>query len=322
MVRRVLITGVNGFTGRNLAAALRSDPSLDVLGTGRRDRPDLSPDTYRRCDLTVAEDVRSLVAWARPQVIYHLAGLRGGSEPLLHAANVTAFEWLRHELRAAAMATPIRMLVIGSAAEIGPVPADQLPVDERVACRPVTAYGRSKHAVVQSALAEPAESGLEISVARTFNLIGAGLDTTLAPAAFAAQVRACRRGDAHEIRCGWLGGKRDYLDIADAVEAYRLLAEHGRPREILNVCSGRLVRMGEILDMLLAIAGVHVPVTAPLEPSPDDIPAMCGSHARLTALTGWQPRIDLRASLRAILTAEQGRIDVLSPPAAPLLARD
>lgn len=316
MGRRVLITGVDGFTGRHLAAALRGDPDLDVLGTGRRERPGISPDAYRRCDLTVHEDVRSLVAWARPQVVYHLAGLRGGSEPLLHATNVTAFEWLRHELRAVAVATPLRMLVVGSAAEIGPVPIDRLPVDEQVACRPMTAYGRSKHALVQSALAEPAESGLEIVVARTFNLIGAGLDTTLAPAAFAAQVRTCRRGDARGIRCGWLGGTRDYLDIADAVQAYRLLVEHGRPREIVNVCSGRLVRMGEILDMLLAIAGVQAPVSAPTDPSPDDIHAISGSHARLTALTGWQPRIDLAASLRTLLTAEHGPIDIFGPSSA------
>lgn len=315
MLRRVLITGVDGFTGRHLEALLRSDPELDVLGTGRRDRPGVSPEAYRRCDLTVDDDVRSLVAWARPQVVYHLAGLRGGSEEMLQAVNVAAFERLRHELRSLAGAMPVRMLVVGSAAEIGPVPADRLPVDEHAPCHPVTAYGRSKQALVQSALAEPRESGLEIVVARTFNLIGAGLDVALAPAAFAAQVRACQRGDARDIRCGWLGGRRDYLDVADAVRGYRLLLEHGRPCEVVNVCSSRMIRMGEILDTLLTIAGVRVPIVAPAEPSPHDIPAICGSHERLTSLTGWQPRIDITTSLVTLLTAEHGRI--VSPGPSP-----
>lgn len=301
MTRRMLVTGVDGFSGRHLVAALRSDPGLHVLGTGRRDRAAGHGEAYRRCDLTDDADVRSLVEWARPDVVFHLAGLRGDvAEAELHAVNVGGFERLRRALRASVGATAIRMVVVGSAAEIGPVAADRLPVDESVPCRPATAYGRTKHAMVRSALAEPAGSGLEIVVARTFNLVGAGLDAGLAPAAFAAGVRAVARGEARVIRCGWLGGRRDYLDIADAVQAYRLLAEHGRSGDLVNVCSGESVSSGDILDRLLAIARVEATVLAATSPTEHDVADIRGSNERLASLTGWRPCVPIDASLAAL----------------------
>lgn len=301
MTRRMLVTGVNGFSGRHLAAALRNDPGLHVLGTGRRDRAVGHGEAYRRCDLTDDADVRSLVEWARPDVVFHLAGLRGDAdEAELHAVNVGGFERLRGALRASVGATAIRMVVVGSAAEIGRVATDRLPVDESVPCRPTTAYGRAKHAMVRSALAEPAGSGLEIVVARTFNLVGAGLDASLAPAVFAAGVRAVARGEARVIRCGWLGGCRDYLDIADAVRAYRLLAKHGPPGDLVNVCSGESVPLGDVLDRLLAIAGVEARVLAATSPTEHDVADVRGSNERLATLTGWRPRVPIDASLAAL----------------------
>ena len=155
MRRRVLITGVDGFTGRHLAESLTDDPETIVLGTGRRSATTTNVAGYRCCDITDAAAVRELVDCAEPDVVYHLAALLGDkSSADLEAVNVGGFENLRGPLRTLARRRTVRMLVVGSAAEIGNVPPSLLPVDESVDCRPVTAYGRSKHALVRSALAE------------------------------------------------------------------------------------------------------------------------------------------------------------------------
>lgn len=308
MPRRVLITGVNGFTGRHLAAALGHDADLVVLGAGRRADPAVPLAGYLPCDLADDRQVGGLIEWARPDVVYHLAAAWGdaAAEDIM-AVNVGGFEHLRDHLRRVAASRAVRLLVVGSAAEIGPVDAAALPVDESVACRPATAYGRSKHDVVRAALAEPAEGGLEIVVARPFNLVGAGLDRRLAPGAFAAAVRAVARGETDTIRTGWLGGRRDYLDVADAVAAYRLLVERAAPGTLAHVCSGRSVRIGELLERLLAIAGVPARVVAAAEPRAHDLAEIYGSHAWLTALTGWQPRVSLEQSLAALAAGDRSR---------------
>ncbi len=298
MPRRVLITGVNGFTGRHLAAALGDDPELVVLGSGRRGRAAVPLVGYQPCDLACREQVASLVAWARPAIVYHLAAAWGDASPAeLEAVNLGGFEHLREQLRRLAATSPVRLLVIGSAAEIGPVAPEQLPLDESIACRPVTAYGASKHAVVRAALAEPADTALEIVVARPFNLLGAGLDCRLAPGAFAAGVAAVARGETDTIQTGWLDARRDYLDVADAVAAYRLLADRAAPGTLAHVCSGKSVRIGAILEQLIALAGVRPTVLAATDPRKHDSADIRGSHARLTALTGWRPRVPLERSL-------------------------
>ena len=307
MPRRVLITGVNGFTGRHLAAALGRDPDVVVLGTGRRADPAVPLAGYRPCDVADDRQVGRLVAWARPDVVYHLAAQWGdGAREELVAVNVGGFEHVRKHLRQSAAGRAVRLLVVGSAAEIGPVTPAALPLDESVACRPTTAYGESKHALVRAALAEPADTGLAIVVARPFNLLGAGLDARLAPGAFAAAVRAVARGETDTIRTGWLGARRDYLDVADAVAAYRLLVDRAAPGTLAHVCSGRSVRIGDLLERLMAVAGVQARVIAAAEPRDHDIADIRGSHALLTALTGWWPGVSLEESLVALAAGGTG----------------
>lgn len=305
MSRRVLITGATGCSGRHLAAHLRESCVDVVLGTGRRVAPPPHLDGYRPCDLSDPHAAATLVEWARPDIVYHLAcGRDADAQPGTHDRAVVAFANLRAALRASTDRRPVRLLVVGSAAEIGRVPDALLPVDETVECRPLTAYGTAKHAVVRAALDEPRGSGLGIIVARTFNLVGPGLDERLAPARFAAHVSAARRGAAAVLRCGWLGGRRDLVDVRDAVRAYRLLADAGPAGEVTNVCSGASWRMSDLLERLFAIAGVRVEVAAAGQPGVADVADMRGSHAKLSRTTGWQPAIDLERSLADMLLGE------------------
>lgn len=307
MPRRVLITGVNGFTGRHLAAALTANPDELVLGTGRRAGSSVPLAGYQPCDLTDDASVRRLVAWAQPDVVFHLAGCWGHAAAAdLDQVNIGGFERLHEALGQRALRRPVRMLVLGSAAEIGAVPSAALPACETIACRPPTAYGKSKHALVRAALARPDHAGIEIVVARPFNLVGAGLDRRLAPAAFAAAVRAVACGAAAAIHCGWLEGRRDYLDVADAVRAYRLLVDRAPTGTLANVCSGRSVRVGDLLQHLLALAGIEAPVMAAAAPGEHDVAEIVGSHATLSELTGWQPEVPLAASLAALYAETAG----------------
>lgn len=302
MPRRVLITGATGFSGRHLAAHLRGDDRLLVLGTGRRPTGPAELDGFRPCDLTIPHEVEAVCRWARPDAVYHLAGGRGDPcDADAAGAGLVMFAHLRESLRGIVGSAPIRLLVIGSAAEIGMVPANRLPVDESVPCVPVTAYGRSKHALVRAALAEPPDSGLEIVVARTFNLVGPGLDARFALGHFAARLRAIRRGEPGAIRCGWLEGRRDHVDVRDAVAAYRLLMDHGPAGGIANVCTGRSHRTGDLLARLIDLAGVRAEVFAAEHPGPHDMADIRGSHAALSAATGWRPRIEIDTSLGDML---------------------
>jgi nucleoside-diphosphate-sugar epimerase len=88
---RVLVTGAGGFIGTALVQRLAS-LGMDVAAVSRRPgRLDTSSDAYRffSCDLRSPEQVTSVIAQTRPQLVYHLAaslasratGARGTSMP-------------------------------------------------------------------------------------------------------------------------------------------------------------------------------------------------------------------------------------------------
>ena len=118
---RMLITGVCGFTGRHLVELLRRSSTATIFGTDVAAEPTAPVDRYLACDLTNAADVDRLVRTSQPTTVFHLAGLMGSSSSeQVRRVNVGGFVCLSNALRQLAedLGRPIRMLTIGSAAEV------------------------------------------------------------------------------------------------------------------------------------------------------------------------------------------------------------
>ena len=270
MPERVLITGASGFSGRNLARRLSNDDTL-VFGLGRTRPMEPLPTGERQhwaefhaCDLTHRAVVERTIVEVQPTAVYHLAGLTRNDAPAerLQSANVDSLRHLIDSLRtyATGRGRTIRMLVVGSAAELGSAGAAKLPVGEDAPCEPQSDYGRSKLAATQLALAEPIDGPLKIVVARTFNLVGPGLSAELSLGRFAEQIAAVLHGDAKHIECGNLSTCRDYLDVRDAVALYVRLLRFGKPGELYNVCGGRSYSVRERLQTMIDRTGQAIPI--------------------------------------------------------------
>ena len=113
---------------------------------------------------------------------------------------------------------------------------------------------------------------------------------------------------------GDLSARRDFTDVRDVVRAYRLLAEHGEPGEVYNVCSGVDLAVQDLADQLLA----HAKVPLRFETDPDllrpvELPVLRGSHDRLTAATGWEPQISIDQTLLDLLDDWRVRVAAESP---------
>lgn len=74
---RILITGSNGLLGQKLIAALRNDPSVELIATSRGE--DRSPETlgtrYRSMDITAPQEVDAVFDATMPQVVIHTAAM-------------------------------------------------------------------------------------------------------------------------------------------------------------------------------------------------------------------------------------------------------
>jgi dTDP-4-dehydrorhamnose reductase len=74
---RLLITGSNGLLGQKLVSALRNDPEVELVATGRgHDRTPMAlGERYRSLDITQADQVDAVLDAIRPQVIIHTAAM-------------------------------------------------------------------------------------------------------------------------------------------------------------------------------------------------------------------------------------------------------
>ena len=308
VTRRVLLTGIGGFAGRHLAERLRRDGD-ELFGLGTTASTAVPCSRYLCCDLTDVRSVQHAVDEARPDLVFHLAARTGGTTAeRMHDVNVRGFinvgEALRRLVvrpRADGVSRPVRMVVVGSAAELGATGTARLPVTEEAPCEPETVYGRTKFEVTQRALREPPHGPLRISVARTFNLVGPGLGANLALGRFVEQIASFARGETEAVRCGNLAARRDFVDVRDAAAAYVAIAERGLPGELYHVCRGSSHAIGDLLERLIKTSGLPVPIDCDATPRPGDLADVYGDPSKTERATGWSATMPIEDSLDAML---------------------
>jgi GDP-4-dehydro-6-deoxy-D-mannose reductase len=210
-----------------------------------------------------------------------------------------------------------RVLVVGSAEEYGAVQAERLPVVERTRLQPASPYAVSK--VSQAYLARQyfLSHGVPVICTRTFHHTGPGRGEVFAESSFARQIAEIEAGQRPAvISVGNLDAVRDFTDVRDVVRAYWLLLDKGRAGETYNVCSGRGVAIGDVLQVLLDVSGAAVEVRRdPERMRPSDIPAIIGNPKKLRDATGWAADIPLRRTLGDLL-AHWRRATQAAAPAA------
>lgn len=279
---KALVTGAGGFVGSHLVRELR-DAGWRVLTTDRRGKVDLPGDLLKIPLRSISVDV-----------VFHLAGFANPSASISDPAdawtgNAGATARVAREVRA-------RRIVLASTGQVyGPRsdrPSESAPVSPR------TPYAASK--LCSEALA--LSSGKEVVVLRPYNHTGPGQSDAYVCPWIARQIARAEAGAGPRVvTVGALEPRRDFFDVRDMARAYRLAAEKAAPGEVYNVATGRPVRIGDVLRLLLAEARVPLRVRAARGGS--DV--MSGDFSKFRAATGWTPRIPLPQTLRDLLDYER-----------------
>ena len=310
---RVLITGAGGFVGRHLAAALRErrpDWTLDLPG---------APGVAGGLDVTDAEAVSQWIERRRPDIVVHLAAVAAVTasvkDPRL-AWRVNLDGTLNLVLALQAHAPAAHLLFVSSAEVYGDSLKGEKPVDETSLLQPVNPYAASK-AAADILVRQASAAGLSATVARPFNHTGPGQSDAFVAPNFARQIARIEAGlQAPLIEVGSLDDERDFLDVADVIDAYRLLLERrGEPaaRGAFNVASGVALRIGDILERLLSAARKRIEVRVdPGRLRSASIPRVLGDASRLRTL-GWRPTRSIDDTLQAVLD-EQRRFAARNQP--------
>jgi GDP-4-dehydro-6-deoxy-D-mannose reductase len=186
------------------------------------------------------------------------------------------------------------------------------PLDESAALSPLNPYAASK-AAADLAIGALAAEGLRAIILRPFNHTGAGQSEAFVVPAFARQIARIAAGlQAPVLRVGDIEPSRDFLDVRDVCAAYIAcldMCDSIPPGTIFNLSSGHARRIGDMLEALLAEAGVQAEILPESgRKRPTDIPFACGDSRKIVSATGWEPKIPWAHTLRDVLRDWQHRV--------------
>lgn len=317
---RVLITGITGFAGSHLAEYLLGEqPDVEVHGTYRwRSRMENLHGVVDRLrlhetDLRDGAAVHKLLADVRPDAIFHLAAQsfvptswRAPAETL--STNINSQLHLFEAIRALEIDPVVQIAC--SSEEYGLVHADEVPITEDNALRPLSPYAVSK--VAQDLLGYQyfMSYGLRIIRTRGFNHTGPRRGEVFVSSNFARQLAEIEAGLREPvIHVGNLDAVRDFTDVRDMVRAYWLAVTRGKPGEAYNIASGRGITIRELLDTLIELSTSSPEVRVdPARLRPSDVETLLGDSSKFRADTGWEPRIPLEKTLADILEFWRERV--------------
>ena len=315
MPDRVVVTGATGFVWGHLIEFLLKHTKAQVYAAKRR-RSEPSPMETRfngrvqwvEMDVTDAHNVLSTVRSIRPTHIFHLAAQsfvptswQSPSETLMINAigTVNVLEAVK------SLDLGTRIQIAGSSEEYGYVRPDELPITEQNPLRPLSPYGVSKVAADLSGQQYHRSFGLHVTTTRAFNHTGPGRGEVFVESSFSKQIAAIEQGiQKPVIRVGNLDATRDFSDVRDIVRAYWLALERGTPGEVYNICSGKALRIRELLETLLALSTVKSIQVKP-DPErmrPSDVLVLLGDCSKFRRETGWKPEISPERTWQDLIT--------------------
>ncbi len=295
MRKRVLIIGSNGFIGKSfINYTQETKKELYTLSRRKNDK-----DKHFVCDATNFEKLNKIIQSIKPNEIYNLSGSYLNEFEVSYSTNVVITKNVFDSVVKNGL-LDCKILINGSAAEYGFIKDYDNPIDEKYPFNPISVYGLTK--IYQTYLCRIYfnRDDLKIYLARPFNVIGYGMSNNLFVGRLIKQIVQHLKKKS-KIILGNLNNERDYVDVEDVINAFKIIMKNGTPGEIYNIGSGRSIKIKDLLDKFLEIFNIdrsYVEISDSFIKK-FDIPKIYANILKLKNL-GWEPRITIEESISRI----------------------
>lgn len=287
---RILITGINGFFGRNLVKRWIGKHEMIGLDLPPQlfDMQSMEPymtwhESINHCDLREDVDyIKDLLK--NVDIVLHCAA-RTRIDPSwqefedYYTTNVSASQSL---FRACQRQGIKKFVYFSSSSVYGNNPNQFMNEDDPL--MPTNPYAVSKMAAEHALRVQALKGETELIVVRPFTMYGDYMNFGTYSLVIAKFLKALDK-DVPLLLEGGGTQERDFVHAHDAIRALELIMEHGKHGDVYNIGTGKTVTIKEIADLVS-----HKQVVGPSRTGA--IQRTCADITRLKEL-GYTPKIEL-----------------------------
>jgi GDP-6-deoxy-D-talose 4-dehydrogenase len=288
MKKKVLLTGIDGFTGKYVALELEAK-GYQVIGLVYKN----ASNNQVACDLTDKTAVLVCLEQVKPDFVIHLAALSFvGHDDQKAFYDVNVFGALNILEAAKELGLTFKKVIFASSANIYGNPIGVEKIDESVSPAPVNHYAMSKLAMEH--MTKLWFEQVPLVITRPFNYTGPGQDKQF----LIPKIVSHFKQKSLDIELGNIDVYRDFSDVRDIAKAYVSLLESDVRSEVVNLCSGDVYSLSSIIEQMEQIAGYKINVKVnPAFVRVNEIKVLGGDNSKLVSLTGFKPTITIDKTL-------------------------
>lgn len=279
--KKILVTGSDGFIGRNLvkrlikerAKVIELNSSIDI-----RKWADIKKNIKITRDIDMVFHLAAVTfvpfSWENPRLTYETNIL--GTLNILELCRLCNVE---------------RLIFISSYLYGRP---KYLPIDEKHPVDPTNPYAKSKLLAEELCKMYYKDYKIRIIILRPFNIFGEGQDTRFLIPLIINQVLKKK-----EINLKDPCPKRDFIYVEDMLDACIKAALYKNLKfDIFNIGMGKSYSVGEITEKILKIYGKKIRVNYSNEHRPHEIMEVVSDIKKARSNLGWFPKIGIDEGLK------------------------
>lgn len=249
--KKVLITGVEGFTGKYLSEYLIK-MGFEVYGITTRIGSRVK--NIYNVDLTNSNKVEETISFIKPNFVIHLAGIsfvQHANNLDFYNVNVLGTENILKAL--ARLDYDLDKVIIASSATVYGNQKESV-LSEELNPSPANHYGNSKLAMEY--VSRNYFDKFPIIITRPFNYTGVGQSLHFVIPKIVSHFKERKS----EIELGNINTFREYNNVEWVVDIYYQLMNSPCDSRIVNICSGNLYSLKEVLQKLTLLSNLEIEV--------------------------------------------------------------
>ena len=277
--KKILVTGANGFLGRNLVAKLNS-LGVNNIGLLREDFDIVDDDinTLERCDLVV-----HLAAYVNP-----IESWKKFDKCLSVNVNGTK-KILDYALKNKSNVIYLNTYVYG-------IPGD-LPIGESAKTNPNTPYGVSKLMGEQLCEFYANYQGINVTSLRLFNVYGDSSNENF----LVNKIFHQYKNGSSEIKVFSENTYRDFVHVDDVVDSIICACDKMNKFKVFNIGSGESLSSRDIYNILNELVGSQLYFSCTGEERENDVLDIRADISKAAEGLNWTPKISMYEGIKRFI---------------------